>query len=284
MPIVDGFISIPTLKWCSLCDAVLWIEHGRPPVAFRFTGAVSVPFLGLDENGQDLRISQIYRDSFCKLYSVLCADNGAALRGRPAIGAQRISYDYGKRHVFCSEWGNDPVIIPKNRIEEASILEFENAVVDSVLTDGRIHPSEIRPDTAWAYAAPEVDFERLAMWFPRGDVQNLRIGEEKVLLLPKPQPNGSSAQPGASGRSAERHPYRTRILDAIDELRDMIADDPRPHRWNHDSIKNLLQEGSLKHLGEGLSARDIKAIGTAILPDTVRGKDKARLNEGSGAD
>jgi hypothetical protein len=40
MPIIDGGIDIPALEWCSILEAVLWIERRQVPVAPAFELAI----------------------------------------------------------------------------------------------------------------------------------------------------------------------------------------------------------------------------------------------------
>ena len=183
MPIIDGVLDIPALEWCSVRDAVFWIEFGQVPVEPRYENMIAgrIPWLSLDAN---MRIIT-YPQSLCKLVALSSLDNGVKLRGKPAEGLRSVRFDTdGVGLVECDVWGY-AVEIPLFRLKDnASELAFKDASLTGVLRDSRIFATEELPDTFWAYSEVVVSFSDLIRLCPRDGSESIRVGGEAQVVAP----------------------------------------------------------------------------------------------------
>lgn len=179
MPIVDGVIDIPALEWCSILDAVLWIDCGQIPVDPRWENAITgrVPSIALREDGNWVMASvENYPQGLSKLYAMVCAEGGVSMRGRPAVGLRKIGRgSIGEPLVECEQWG-DFLLIPRERARVAHRHAFSTAGKFRILTDGMIYPDDLALETSWVYNDVEINFNDLVIRYPRTQGTNIRIG------------------------------------------------------------------------------------------------------------
>jgi hypothetical protein len=247
MPVIDGIIDIPVPEWCSASDAVLWIMLKRPPVASHHLGlrkddyAVS---LGLDDTGQRLNSNPDYYRSWHILYEAACQGK-VGIRGKLAIGSQKLVLGPIINWVQCESWGEFEEILPQ-RLKAASAQGFLNIERNHFLNDGMIYPTEDRPPTAWTYINVEVNSPQLIRRFHPAEGDALRIdGEVKFLDLETRR--AKSVTKVAKGKNLGGRPSPRDWDGAINAAREaMRAGDFKPKR-----------RPDLNHfLAEWLSARD----------------------------
>jgi hypothetical protein len=210
MPVIDEFMDIPVLDWCPAFDAVLWIMLKQPPVAFRHERSMGNAHitLGMQPDGKMVSGDPNYFPSWDKLYEV-ASQGKVGLRGRPAIGLQKIEVNSGvrpawvSRHsaaglqqiefdcgappsawVHCEKWGDFEAILPA-KLEAAGVFAFSNVQQYHFLTDKPIFATEYCPETAWAYTGIEVNFLQLRRWFHPAEGKALRVGTKVKLIKPE---------------------------------------------------------------------------------------------------
>jgi hypothetical protein len=182
MPIIDGGIDVPVLEWCSIAEAVLWIEFRQPPIDPIWEEAFEdrLPTFGMNERGEGLRSPMTYLGSLGKLYAHLCAGT-VSLRGRPAIGPVTISNGLFGRSVYCQKWG-DVQLIEAQKIIQAGQDEFNTASINGFLTDTIFFSDH--SELAWVYSKLFVNFMQLAERFTPNNGQNIRIGVDMKTVEP----------------------------------------------------------------------------------------------------
>jgi hypothetical protein len=160
MPVIDEFMDIPVLDWCPAFDAVLWIIFKRPPVALdhavSLDGDDNSLTLGFYGDGKHVKDNPKYFSSWFKLYQV-ASQGKVGLRGRPAIGLQKIVFGLLGPFLLCEKWGDFEEISPE-KLKTAGSYAFSYVERSNFLNDGIIYPTEYYPKTAWAYGSIEVNF------------------------------------------------------------------------------------------------------------------------------
>lgn len=184
MPIVDGVLDIPALEWCSIREAILWMEFGQIPVSICYESAladrISSLALVFDENMRTASCRGL-----CMLAALVSLENGVKIRGCPAERVQRVTYDSdGLLHVDCETWGK-PTEIPLSLLKDnVSEFAFDKANMTGVLMDSRLFSTEERPDSFWAYSEVTVSFRDLIRLFPKDGSEDIRIGGEARIISP----------------------------------------------------------------------------------------------------
>jgi len=207
---VDELIDVPALEWCSIMEAVLWIECGRKPVDSCFENSLPGrrPLIGVAEDGKTLTDPSSYPMGASILHNMCIVAGGVTLRGRPAIGPQwsELRPEFGEyRHA---DWG-DITAIPRDKIASAGQSAFLRAGQNGILTDGWDYKCPVLPKSAWSYSCVQVNFEQVARLYPHPGSKELRFGGEAKLLEPAPEtdtdrretPEGSLRSRGRPGRS-----------------------------------------------------------------------------------
>jgi predicted DNA-binding transcriptional regulator AlpA len=232
MPLIDGFIDIPALDWCPAYDAVLWIMLKQPPVAFRHERSMGNAHitLGMQPDGKMVSGDPNYFPSWARLYEV-ASQGKVGLRGRPAIGLQKIVFELLGPSLRCEKWGEFEEILPA-KLKAAGVFAFSNIESSRFLSDGMVYPTEEYPETAWAYGSIEVNVRQLVRWFHPAEGKALRFGDEVNLIEPEAPraetsaeaPQAKSSAKAAGTRNVGRRP---RIWDrdgAINATRGAIYD------------------------------------------------------------
>lgn len=192
MPVIDGNMDVPVLEWCPAYDAALWIMLKRPPVALCHLGLVKDGGLSLGFGAEGrVRDNPNYFRSWDKLYEA-ASQGKVGLRGRPAIGLQKIVFELLGPSLLCEKWG-DFEAIPPEKLKAAGVFAFHDIEKSHFLSDGVIYPTEYYPETAWAYDRIEVNFLQLRRWFHPAEGKNLRAGTEVNIMEPEePQAKSST--------------------------------------------------------------------------------------------
>ena len=208
MPLIDGFIDIPALDWCPAHDAVLWIMLKQPPVAFRHERSMGNAHitLGMQPDGKMVSGDPNYFPSWARLYEV-ASQGKVGLRGRPAIGLQKIVFELLGPSLRCEKWGEFEEILPA-KLKAAGVFAFSNIESSRFLSDGMVYPTEEYPETAWAYGSIEVNVRQLVRWFHPVEGKALRVGTEVIIMEPEEPQAKSSAEAAVTrnigGRPRER--------------------------------------------------------------------------------
>ena len=223
MPVIDGIMDVPVLEWCPAYDAALWIMLKRPPVASHHLGLVNDASLslGFDAEGQNVRDNTNYFPSWDKLYEA-AAQGKVELRGRPAIGLQKIVFELLGPSLRCEKWGDFEPILPA-KLKAAGVFAFSNVERSRFLNDGMIYPTEFFPETAWAYTDIEVNFLQLMTWFHPAEGKALRVDTEVNFI----EPEAPRAEASAKVVAKKEVGRRPRIWDrdgAINATRGAIYD------------------------------------------------------------
>jgi len=182
MPIIDGGIDVPALEWCSITEAVLWIEFRQPPIEPIWEEAFEnrLPTFGINERGEGFRNPMTYLGSLGKLYAHLCAGT-VSLRGRPAIGPVTVSNGLFGRSYHCQKWG-DVQLIEAQKIIQVGQDEFNTASTSGLLIDTIFFPDHAEFESFYSNLC--VDFTQLAERFPPNSGQNIRIGADIKTVEP----------------------------------------------------------------------------------------------------
>lgn len=217
MPIIDGGIDIPALEWCSILEAVLWIECRQIPVDPAFEAAIPdrISRVGLDEQGRSLGDPMTFQNSLGKLFALACA-GGVSLHGRPALGKIKKTINHIGTFIASDKWGGD-VHIPSEKIKEAGIAAFSEAAKFGFLSDGFCYSDTLLPKSAWAYSNTCVSFLELADRHPPAQGQSIRIGENATLTDQANQGSnneiGSKIEIDAGSVSIKNAGGRPRVYD-----------------------------------------------------------------------
>jgi len=174
MPIFDG-LDIPAVEWCSVAQAILWIE------------ARDVPLKEFHESLLPDRIDPIPQslEESGKKGLVLQASTGRVkLRGKPSKGQVEVVFDDSQQpsHAKCDAWG-EVETIPPGKVEEAGLA----GLLDE---SGEFIGSDPSLSSQWAYSEVEVDFKLLPALYPAPRGEKVRIGEDPVPVgqkSPEPQ-------------------------------------------------------------------------------------------------
>ena len=191
MPVIDG-IDIPVPEWCTALDAGLWIMLRRPPVALDHVGLrrgdAPAGFKD-DDKGQPLRSNPDYLRSWHILYEA-ASQGKVGLRGRPAIGLQKLVLDPIINRLCCKRWGEFETIIP-DKLKAAGVHAFLDIERFRCLTDGMVYTTEDFPTTAWAYTDIEVNVSDLLRRFHSAEGEALRVGTD-VIFTDREAPQAKS--------------------------------------------------------------------------------------------
>jgi len=182
MPIADGGIDVPAREWCSITEAVLWIEFRQPPIDFRWEGSFEdrIPILGTNEHGEGLYSPTTYLRSLGKLYAHLCVGT-VSLRGRPAIGLAIVSKGQFGRSINCQEWG-DVQLIEAEKIKIAGEDEFTEASTSDIFTNTIYIDGHSKLE--WVYNRLCVNFAELKERFLPKNGEDIRIGGDIKTVEP----------------------------------------------------------------------------------------------------
>jgi hypothetical protein len=163
MPQFDG-LDIPAVEWCSIPQAILWIE------------ARDVPVKEFHESLLPDRIdaTEEEKESGKKRLVLQAATGGVKLRGKPSKGKVEVVFDESQRpsHAKCDEWG-ELATIPPGKVEEAGLagLQGEN---------GELIGCDPSSTAQWAYSDVEVNFKQLMALYPAPAGEKIRVGGNPV--------------------------------------------------------------------------------------------------------
>lgn len=164
MPILDG-LDIPALEWCSIAQAIQWIE-GRDAPLNEFHESL------LPDHAEPISDRSI--ESGRKRLVLQAATGGVSFRGRPSKGKVEILFDESQKpnHAKCAAWGKVEAI-PPGKVEEAGLAGLEDEKSELICSDP-LSASQ------WAYAEVEVNFKQLMKLYPAPAGEKLRVGGEPV--------------------------------------------------------------------------------------------------------
>jgi len=164
MPILDG-LDIPAVEWCSIPQAILWIEARDVPLTeFHESLLPDRPVTLIDRRNESGK----------KRLVLQASTGGVKLRGKPSKGKVEILFDNHQKpsHAKCDEWGGRETI-PPQKMEEAGLAGFENENSELICGDP-LSASQ------WAYAEVEVNFKQLMKVYPAPAGEKVRVGGDPV--------------------------------------------------------------------------------------------------------
>jgi hypothetical protein len=180
VPVFDG-LNIPAMAWCSISQAIQWIDARRVPLEGFYDSVLP------DRTGRPFRAA----GNAGKKRLVLQVSAGVlTLRGKPAKGPMEIIFDEQQHplRVKCVDWG-EAETIPADKMMQAGVAGLQEDHGDLIGTDT---PSGL----PWAYADIEVDFSQLMTLYPTHGAEIVRIGEKPT---PIGQPLLRGDPPGDQG-------------------------------------------------------------------------------------
>jgi hypothetical protein len=180
MPIFDG-LDIPAVEWCSIPQAILWIEARDVPLT-EFHESV------LPDLSQPVPERQ--KESGRKRLILQAASGGVKFRGRPSRGKVEIVFDQDQKpsHAKSEQWGEVETIRP-DKIELAGLAGLQ-------AEGGELIGCEPSSPTPWAYAEVEVNFKQLMALYPAPAGEKVRVGgDAKPVGRTDPAPDGDTPPP-----------------------------------------------------------------------------------------
>lgn len=167
MPVYEG-VDIPALEWCSIHQAVLWIQYRQVPVEPAFASILP--------DQVDAVHDEAWQEACGKLF-VQASAGGVVLRGALGQRPLTVRYDSGKRVIESNGWTHVEVI-PPERVKHAGVRQLRTC---KQLSDPNVRPT-------WVYARVHIDFRSLLKKYPARDGTVFRIGGDPVHLDEVPAP------------------------------------------------------------------------------------------------
>jgi hypothetical protein len=234
MPVIDGIMDVPVPEWCPAYDAALWIMLKRPPVAFPHEGLMGDD--GYRPLSFEVRRDPNYFPSWSKLYEAASQEK-VGLRGRPAIGLQKIEFNPGVP-PSASDIGAPPSVWLRYEklgefedITPAKLKAVDRFVFSSVeeflfLSDVMVIPTESLPKPTWAYTDIGVNVRQLVRWFHPAEGKAFRVGAEVNFI----EPEAPRAEVSAEAPQAKSSPEAAVTRHA----------GGRPRKWEWDAATNAI--------------------------------------------
>jgi predicted DNA-binding transcriptional regulator AlpA len=207
MPIIDGGIDVPALEWCSISEAVLWIECRQEPIDPRWWNHLPnrLPVFTIDSQGHFISSAGIYRDSLKILYMHLCA-------GTVRLRGCRIDDEYPP--IGKQSSAENCILINDDRAEIVSldnISEINHSLLIDAASTGVLRLITINdPIEKWKFINPQASFVDLIARFPPKEGQSIRIGTD-IKLLDNNILNNSCRKSRSSGK--DNHKYESEEFD-----------------------------------------------------------------------